>query len=59
MKADAKSFNPFFHAMVDEGVYLAPSLFEAGFVSIMHTDEVIDETLEAARKAFAKVAAQQ
>lgn len=59
MKADAKSFNTFFHAMLDEGVYLAPSLFEAGFVSIMHTDEVIDETLEAARKAFAKVAAQQ
>jgi glutamate-1-semialdehyde 2,1-aminomutase len=38
--------------MLDAGVYLAPSAFEAGFVSVTHTDEVIDATLEAARSAF-------
>jgi glutamate-1-semialdehyde 2,1-aminomutase len=42
--------------MLDEGVYLAPSQFEAGFVSVAHTDEVIDQTIEAARKAFSKTA---
>jgi glutamate-1-semialdehyde 2,1-aminomutase len=45
----------FFHAMLDEGVYLAPSQFEAGFVSTAHTDLIIDETIEAARKAFLKL----
>jgi glutamate-1-semialdehyde 2,1-aminomutase len=45
-------YGKFFHAMLDEGVYLAPSQFEAGFVSIMHTDEIIDQTLAAARRAF-------
>lgn len=45
-------YGRFFHAMLNEGVYLAPSQFEAGFVSITHTDAIIDETIEAARKAF-------
>jgi glutamate-1-semialdehyde 2,1-aminomutase len=55
MKADKNCFNRFFHAMLDRGVYLAPSAFEAGFVSIAHDDAVIDATAEAARDAFAKI----
>ena len=54
--ADAARFNRFFHAMLDAGVYLAPSAFEAGFVSSAHDDGVVAETLAAARKAFAAVA---
>lgn len=53
MACDKERFNRFFHAMLDAGVYLAPSAFEAGFVSAMHSDAVIDETLTAARAAFA------
>ena len=45
-------FNQFFHAMLEHGVYLAPSAYEAGFVSIQHDDAVIEETLTAARAAF-------
>ena len=56
MKSDTRRFNVFFHSMLDQGVYFAPSVFEAGFVSITHTDEVIDETIEAAKTAFAEVA---
>ena len=52
MQCDAEKFKLFFHAMLDRGVYLAPSAFEAGFVSIMHDDAVIDATLDAARDAF-------
>jgi glutamate-1-semialdehyde 2,1-aminomutase len=53
--ADTARFNRFFHAMLDRGVYLAPSAFEAGFLSIAHTDDVIAQTLEAARGAFQAV----
>ena len=53
MKADPAVFAKFFHTMLEEGVYLAPSIFEAGFVSAAHTDEDIDATIAAARKAFA------
>ena len=49
-------FRAFFHAMLDRGVYLAPSAFEAGFVSIAHEEEQIQATLEAAQQAFAQVA---
>ena len=52
---DTAAFGRFFHAMLDRGVYLAPAAFEAGFVSAMHTDAVIDETIVAARAAFAKL----
>lgn len=45
-------FKRFFHAMLDEGVYWAPSAFEASFTSGAHTDEVIQATLEAAERAF-------
>jgi glutamate-1-semialdehyde 2,1-aminomutase len=51
-QSNRERFNQFFHAMLNEGVYLAPSAFEAGFVSVTHTDEVIDATLQAAHKAF-------
>ncbi len=52
--SDRDHFNRFFHAMLEEGVYLAPSAYEAGFVSIAHTDAIIDETLAAAKRALAK-----
>jgi glutamate-1-semialdehyde 2,1-aminomutase len=49
---DAARFLTYFHGMLDEGVYLAPSAFEAGFVSAAHSDEDIDETILAARSAL-------
>ena len=55
MACDKARFNTFFHAMLDDGVYLAPSAFEAGFVSAAHDDAVIDATIAAARRAFAKI----
>ena len=54
-KSSRELYGRFFHAMLDEDVYLAPSQFEAGFVSIAHTDLIIDQTIEAARKAFQAV----
>ena len=57
MAGNKERFNQFFHAMLDAGVYLAPSAFEAGFVSAMHSDAVINETLSAARGSFAKLTA--
>jgi glutamate-1-semialdehyde 2,1-aminomutase len=56
-KADAAAFRRFFAAMLDAGVYLAPSPFEAGFVSLAHRPAEIAATLAAARAAFAQVAA--
>ena len=53
MKADAAVFGKFFHEMLNRGVYLAPSIYEAGFMSAAHTDEDIDATIAAAREAFA------
>ena len=50
---DLERFSAFFHAMLEAGVYLAPSAFEAGFVSSAHDDEAIEFTLEAASRAFA------
>jgi glutamate-1-semialdehyde 2,1-aminomutase len=41
--------------MLAEGIYLAPSAFEAGFVSAAHSDELIDETTESARRVFARI----
>jgi len=52
MACDKARFNRFFHAMLDAGVYLAPSAFEAGFVSAAHTKEDIAATIERAEKAF-------
>src|SRR5579864_679520 len=53
---DKSRFNRFFHAMLDAGIYLAPSAYEAGFVSAAHTGADIAETLAAADTAFAKLA---
>jgi len=51
-QCDVAMFNRFFHAMLKRGVYLAPSAFEAGFMSTAHSDRDIAETLDAARGAF-------
>jgi glutamate-1-semialdehyde 2,1-aminomutase len=53
MSTDMPRFNRFFHGMLERGVYLAPALYEAGFVSAAHTDADIDATLVAAREALA------
>jgi glutamate-1-semialdehyde 2,1-aminomutase len=52
MQCDRDRFNRFFHAMLERGVYLAPSAYEAGFVSAAHGPAEIEETLRAAREAF-------
>ncbi|PZP27659.1 MAG: glutamate-1-semialdehyde-2,1-aminomutase [Roseateles depolymerans] len=52
MTTDKERFNRFFHAMLDAGIYLAPALYEAGFVSAAHSDTDIQATLAAARKAL-------
>ncbi len=57
MECDKSAFNRFFHELLGQGIYFAPSAYEAGFVSAAHGDIEIDATLEAAAKAFAKVAA--
>ena len=49
---DADRFNQFFHSMLDQGVYLAPSLYEAGFISAVHSEQDLDQTLSAARNAL-------
>ena len=54
-QCDVERFQKFFHAMLDEGVYLAPSAYEAGFVSSAHTDVEINATLTAAEKVFANL----
>jgi glutamate-1-semialdehyde 2,1-aminomutase len=54
MESNRDVFNRFFHAMLKEGVYFAPSAFEAGFVSSAHSDTEIDKTLEAAERVFSQ-----
>jgi glutamate-1-semialdehyde 2,1-aminomutase len=54
--SDIERFKRFFHAMLDRGVYFAPSAYEAGFVSAAHHETVIDDTLNAARAVFATLA---
>lgn len=56
MQTNKENFNQFFHGMLDAGIYLGPSAFEAGFVSAAHTDDDIAFTLEAAKKAFLAIA---
>ena len=53
---DIGAFNRFFHAMLERGVFMAPSAYEAGFISSAHDDAVVEATLEAARGAFRAVA---
>jgi len=55
-RCDTERFKQFFHLMLEEGVYFAPSAFEAGFMSLAHSEEDIDRTIEAARRSFAKLA---
>jgi glutamate-1-semialdehyde 2,1-aminomutase len=55
MQCDRERFNRFFHEMLAQGVYLAPSAYEAGFVSAAHGTAEIEATLTAARAAFAKI----
>ena len=55
MACDVERFKLFFHGMLEEGVYLAPSAFEAGFVSAAHDMTVLDETLAAASRVFSRV----
>ena len=54
-KSDEERYRVFFHALLDQGIYLAPSGFEAAFVTTAHGAEEIEQTLEAARRAFKKV----
>ena len=51
-RSDTARFARFFRAMLDRGIYLAPSQFEAAFVSAAHTEEDIDQTIAAAKEAF-------
>ncbi len=53
MACDTERFNRFFHGMLEQGVYLAPASYEAGFMSGAHTDDDIQTTLDAAEKVFA------
>jgi glutamate-1-semialdehyde 2,1-aminomutase len=54
-KTDIEAFKKFFHLMLDEGVYLAPSAYEAGFTSIAHDNEVVGAIIAAADKSFQKL----
>ncbi|MCA7015098.1 glutamate-1-semialdehyde 2,1-aminomutase [Dickeya dadantii] len=55
LKCDVERFKRFFHLMLEEGVYLAPSAFEAGFMSLAHSQQDIEHTVDAARRCFAKL----
>ncbi len=55
MACDTERFNRFFHGMLEEGVYLAPAAYEAGFMSAAHGDEDIQNTLDAAERVFKKL----
>ena len=52
MKTDSARFNLLFHGLLDRGVYIAPALYEAGFVSAAHTAHDIEATVEAAETVF-------
>jgi len=52
MATDKERFNRFFHGLLDQGVYIAPALYEAGFVSAAHTADDIAATLAAARSVL-------
>jgi len=55
MKSDTAKFAKWHRGMLEEGVYLAPSQFEAGFTGLKHTDADIDATIAAARRVFARI----
>ena len=55
-QCNSEQFKQFFHGMLDEGIYMAPSSYEAGFVSTMHNTEELDKTIAAAKKVLSKIA---
>lgn len=55
MRCDTEKFKVFYHQMLDQGIYLAPSAYEAGFISSAHSDKDLAETISAAEKAFSKL----
>ncbi|HUR88155.1 MAG TPA: glutamate-1-semialdehyde 2,1-aminomutase [Ramlibacter sp.] len=57
MTSDGKRFNALFHGLLDRGVYIAPALYEAGFVSIAHADADIEQTVAAAKEVFQALSA--
>ena len=52
VQSDVESHKRFFHAMLDRGVYMAPSQFEAGFISLAHTQAEVDQTVATAESAL-------
>jgi len=52
MKTEGAKFNQLFHGLLDRGVYIAPALYEAGFVSAAHSEDDIAQTVAAAREVF-------
>jgi len=54
MKSDRERFAKYFHGMLEQGIYIAPSQFEAGFISTAHSAEDVEKTIQAARNALAK-----
>jgi len=59
MRSDTRRYARFFHGMLDRGVYLAPSQFEAAFVSTEHDEALVDRTIAAARETLADLAAKE
>ncbi len=58
LQCDTERFKRFFHLMLGQGIYLAPSAFEAGFMSLAHTSQDIEQTLQAASTCFAQISAE-
>jgi glutamate-1-semialdehyde 2,1-aminomutase len=54
-KSDTKAFGSFFRAMLENGIYLPPSQFEAAFLGVAHTEREVQQTIAAAKQAFATV----
>jgi glutamate-1-semialdehyde 2,1-aminomutase len=55
MQCDADRFRKFFHGMLEQGIYLAPSAYEAGFVSAAHSEDDLQYTLAAAEKVMQRL----
>lgn len=53
--AHTERYAKFFHAMLDSGIYLAPSQFEAGFMSSVHSDDIIQQTIDTAAKVMKQI----
>jgi glutamate-1-semialdehyde 2,1-aminomutase len=56
MKSDGARFNKLFHGLLERGIYIAPALYEAGFVSAAHSDADLAETIKAAKEVFHGIA---